>query len=756
MIFYFIINILAEMEYTCQRFFGDLDYNLKSETDYRKSAMNISWLLLAALFCMACLPGILQADAFHIKSESIMAGDTVAIRGVWRYNPHDSSIFADPSYDHSGWLENQKISTADLPGWDGVGWFRLELSVDSVLIGHELGLTVMMLGAAEIYIDGRLADRLGNISDDPGKFKNIVTSFYRPIRFVLPDSGPHILAIRFGHEGKSPENMGWGMMVGIADYETGITRFEQGIKGLAANQMFFVGLAIAFFLVAIFMYLFPPRDVSNLYFALVSLGFAAMAYFPPETDRIYEISTFIILVSGLKISIIVASVFSLLFVYSLFHEKLPRQFWVFLVAGVILLPGVVPLHRAFVYIYSLVVLAESVRVVIMAITRKKRSAWLIGVGFMLFVLLAVYEMLMDLGIFPPIIPGYYFYYLFGIAALLICEAMYLAKNFSDTHIDLQKQLSEVKRLSEVTVQQEVKAREQELEHKLLEQKIEFQKKELEEAKKLEKAMADLEAANREIRNTQSQLVQSEKMASMGMLVAGVAHEINTPVGAINSMHNTLVRAVKKIEDILNNMEDTSPELRDQLNKYLQIIAEANNVIESGSGRVTNIVRRLKSFARLDEAELKETDINEALEDTLTLAHHELKHDIEVVRKYGDLPKIPCFAGELNQVFLNIIINARQAIKGKGKITIRTAVEDNMVVVRISDTGHGIPDKIRAKIFDPGFTTKGVGVGTGLGLSICYQIIKSHHGRIEVESEPEKGTTFIIKLPMNLDKILDNG
>jgi signal transduction histidine kinase len=261
------------------------------------------------------------------------------------------------------------------------------------------------------------------------------------------------------------------------------------------------------------------------------------------------------------------------------------------------------------------------------------------------------------------------------------------------------------------------------------------------------------AANRHLRETQSQLVQSEKMASLGKLVAGIAHEINTPVGSICSMHDTLMKAVAKLSELFESACDASSPHHRKLQSMLKLIDDANKVIDMGTTRVRDIVRRLRSFARLDEAELVESDIHEGLEDTLTLVHHELKHDIVVHRNYGEIPPIHCFMARLNQVFLNILINARHAISGKGEITITTFLEEGHIFIRFSDTGEGIPQENLDKIFDPGFTTKGVGVGSGLGLSICYQIIQEHKGRLDVESQVGKGTTFTIVIPTNLREIL---
>ncbi|MFH1570523.1 MAG: ATP-binding protein [Gemmatimonadota bacterium] len=270
---------------------------------------------------------------------------------------------------------------------------------------------------------------------------------------------------------------------------------------------------------------------------------------------------------------------------------------------------------------------------------------------------------------------------------------------------------------------------------------------MEDIARLKRAVTELEAANRELLQTQNRLVRSEKMAALGSLVAGIAHEINTPVGAIRSMHETLMRAVERLKGTL---EVELPEAcaHDQsLQKALKIIGDSNRVIETGAERVATIVRSLRNFARLDDACLEEADLHEGLDDSLLLIHHDVKNRIEVVREYGQIPRLKCYPGRLNQVFLNILNNAQQAIEGKGCIAVRTWRDGDWVRVAISDTGSGIAADRLGKIFDPGYTTKGVGVGTGLGLSICYQIMQDHHGRIEVASEVGKGSTFTVVVPV---------
>ena len=239
-----------------------------------------------------------------------------------------------------------------------------------------------------------------------------------------------------------------------------------------------------------------------------------------------------------------------------------------------------------------------------------------------------------------------------------------------------------------------------------------------------------------------QTILSERMAALGLLVAGVAHEINTPMGAINSNNDIMTRAVVKLREHLGTSQD------EELSRLLGIVDEVCRNNEAATTRIMTIVRRLKNFARLDEAERKTVNIHEGIESTLTLLQHQLKTRVHLVKQFGDIPEIECFPNQLNQVFLNILLNASQAIEGRGEIKVKTWKEDDAVKIAISDTGCGIAPEHMPKIFDPGFTTKPVGIGTGLGLSISHNIVREHHGTIDAESS-KQGTTFTIKLPIEV-------
>ena len=266
-------------------------------------------------------------------------------------------------------------------------------------------------------------------------------------------------------------------------------------------------------------------------------------------------------------------------------------------------------------------------------------------------------------------------------------------------------------------------------------------------RKRQEEREELRRINKQLLEMKDRLVRSEKMAALGNLISGIAHEINTPVGAINSMHETLMRAVDKLR---STVEDESPEACCEggpLARALKVIDDSHQVIHTGAERVTGIVRSLRNFARHDDGEMEDVDLHQGLEDSLRLIQHETKTRIEVVKEYGELPFVPCYPGRINQVFLNILNNAQQAIEGTGRITVTTSTADGEVRVAIADSGVGIePDRID-EIFDAGYTTKEIGMGTGLGLSICHQIVADHNGRIEVESTPGQGSTFTVVLPL---------
>jgi signal transduction histidine kinase len=247
---------------------------------------------------------------------------------------------------------------------------------------------------------------------------------------------------------------------------------------------------------------------------------------------------------------------------------------------------------------------------------------------------------------------------------------------------------------------------------------------------------------RELAEAQAQLLQSAKMASLGDLVAGIAHDMNSPLGSIHANADLAERAVAIVrESISEAARDT------KLGRALEALEQSSRTTLVASERILAIVRTLRQFARLDEAERKRANLHEGLDATLELLHHRLVENITVVKDYGELPEMVCYPNRLNQMFMHLMVNAIEAMDQGGTLTLRTGREGDRAVVEICDTGVGIEPEIRDRIFDPGFTTKGVGVGLGLGLAISYRIVQDHRGEIEVVSSPGEGSRFRVRLPI---------
>ncbi len=306
----------------------------------------------------------------------------------------------------------------------------------------------------------------------------------------------------------------------------------------------------------------------------------------------------------------------------------------------------------------------------------------------------------------------------------------------------------------------------ELARQTLEKRVEERTEELSQKnQQLQQAHNQLNQTLQNLQKTQAQLIQSEKMSSLGQMVAGIAHEINNPVSFVysnlehaNNYTQDLIRLVHLYQQQYPN---PTPAIQDETEAIdLEFIKDdlpkLLSSMKTGADRISQIVLSLRNFSRLDEAEIKSANLNQGIDSTLLILNHRLNTEIEVIKNYGDLPLVRCYPARLNQVFMNIIVNAIDALEDAKKkyknfspsILIQTeTVNVNQVKVRILDNGSGIKLEDKNKLFDPFFTTKPVGQGTGLGLAICYQIIEKHKGKIEVISEPGQKTEFAITLPI---------
>lgn len=264
---------------------------------------------------------------------------------------------------------------------------------------------------------------------------------------------------------------------------------------------------------------------------------------------------------------------------------------------------------------------------------------------------------------------------------------------------------------------------------------------------LESKHRELGEAYGELKSTQAQLIHSAKMASLGELVAGIAHEINNPLAFVASNVSSIT---KWLEQLRPSVEQALSEA--EISKWGKIGARLNSAV-GGLDRVKELVLKLRTFSRLDEGEFKTIEVPDSIESVLTFLEHRLGEDIVIDRDYGPVTRLDCFPGMLNQVVMNLVANAIDAIEGPGTVTVSTDCDDQWFFIRVRDTGHGILPGAEERLFDPFFTTKPVGEGTGLGLSISFGIVQSHHGRIHASNLPEGGCEFVVEIPRNLEELL---
>ena len=636
------------------------------------------------------------ASPFALTSTTprVHMGYTV-ISGEWRFHEGDQPAFASPGFDDSHWQIVGGDRGVLMPRPYRQGWFRVALDVAPEVIarGEHLALTTQL--ATELYEDGALRARLGDVTAAVDDVRTDVHLRALPAQNIeLRTPGRHVYAIRtaitspdaerFHQAGEEP---GFTLLAGD---RRSIAIMSARLRRADSAAMFFAGSALILALLHAFLYAFQRKERGHLFFALLALAMGVSplsSYLQDDAQTIDGMASFGMISAA---AITCMALFGLRFFYEIFERRTPWQFWGFVAAAALLVVLNNRVGDAAILLFAIAALAEQLRVIIAAIVRRVSGAWLIGIGGAASVATGIGDALQSLNVVPSLVAPD-FLWMTGFWVLLACSSVYLALRVSPN----------------------------------------------------EQLLAELEVAHRQVKDTQAQLIQSEKMASLGQLVAGIAHEINTPIGAIFGLRDSLARVDEKLR------KELGPEVvaRPKVDAMLRVIVDANKVIATGGERVTTLVRRLRSFARLDEAELKSVDLHQGLEDSLILIQHQVKGRITVVKDYGALPEVTCHPGQLNQVFLNLLMNAAQAIPEKGTITIRTSVESGAAHVTISDTGIGIPPESLGRIFDPGFTTKGVRVGTGLGLSICYQIMQTHNGEIRATSVPGQGATFTLVLPL---------
>jgi signal transduction histidine kinase len=503
---------------------------------------------------------------------------------------------------------------------------------------------------------------------------------------MLAPGREHVLAIRISDPlWRYVEEIGFstGFSASIMPLDRAMALSAKAKAFSVGLHAFFFGVSVALGFLFIVLHLYVRERRHMLYFALLNFANASIEIASMRSQQLETFQGLQWLGVWLTFSVVIVSIMLMLVVRSLFFDALPRWYSLYAYAGVALNFAILFLPLPVLYLYALIGIGEGLRSLGLAIVKKLDGAWIIGVGFALVGLGVLVQGINDVSSRGV---QESFAAPLGVLGLLLAMCVQLARDFAKT-----------------------------------------QREKLEQEK-------------------ENARVQSEKMASLGRLVAGVAHEMNTPIGAMGSAHDSMSRARAKLESLI--AEKGGDELKSdrKLATSLKVMEDSARVIEQGSERVAGIVDRLKSFARLDEAEVQLADLHRGIEDTIAMAGHELGDGIEVVRDFGsDLPEVMCRPQQLNQVLLNVLINAKQA--GAKRIAIRTRAVNSRISIDIEDDGSGMSEETLSRVFEPGFTTRNDRVGMGFGLAIAQRVLKEHGGAIRIASKRENGTRVTLELPI---------
>ncbi|WP_257669516.1 sensor histidine kinase [Parapedobacter tibetensis] len=555
---------------------------------------------------------------------------------------------------------------------------------------------------------------------------------------------------------------------GIMEIPITIGRDATILEWVANDQLYFgiySGIIIVMFLYNFFLYL-SIKDKQYLYYVLYILvvgltqaclqGYAAKFLWPDSEWLIIRANHVITVLAG---------VFSILFTFNFLHVKrFLRIVYIALCVtiGIYLISAILYLGGKYIIGQQILQLNTALSSALVLFSgfyiyyrKKYKPALFFYVAWSFFLSGVIIYILKDASILP--------YNSFTSNSILIgsgLEVALLSFALADK-INIYKREKEESQLRTLQISKENERliREQNL---YLEQKVEERTHELKESNEI------LQQTLKHLKETQSQLVEAEKMASLGQLTAGVAHEINNPINFVTSNVAPLRRDINLLWEALIEIEkvglssDAIADKKQQLETYKEKLeleylkTEIEFLLKGmheGANRTAEIVKSLRIFSRVDEDSLKYADINEGLESTLVILNSVVKDALQVTKQYGDLPLVECYPGKLNQVFLNITTNAIYAINKKfegesgGNLMIKTEADDTNVYIFIKDNGVGMPADIIEKIFEPFFTTKEVGEGTGLGMSIVYNTIKKHHGEIEIDSLVGEGTEFRLVIPL---------
>jgi len=686
-------------------------------------------------------------NIFHLKE---LPTEGVLLDKGWKFHAGDNPDYAKPEYDDKAWQAiNPTLDIHDLPQIpkSGVVWFRLHLFLDSNLLKEQLALVIQQSGASEIYLNGSLIYSFGVFDIDPAKVK-AYDPLAQPVVFPVKKDGQQIFAVRYALQPRVKYTAIFAtynpaLTTSINTMDAANRNYRQFIYFLKGSNSFQAGIFFILTVLHLSFFLFYRLQKANLYFslfALLGLMFELLMLFKGNIHWVKQ--KFYLFNLTIDVSLI-GGLFMLTAIYYLLEQKRGRWYSTLIILEVLCmvsfaLPGYLGWNIAS-RLFSTLINLEIIRISFAAVKRKKRGAWIMVGGSLCYLICIIAFFVAGqpgtVDVFTNIV--------FNLAWLSIpvATSIYLGLDFAFTSRSLKQKLTEVEQLSHEK------------------QQILISQKETLEQQVTERT-AELNQSLKELKETQSQLIQQEKMASLGELTAGIAHEIQNPLNFVNNFSEVNKELIEELrgerrkaegerntaieEEILNDIEDNE-----------------EKILHHGK-RADAIVKGMLQHSRASTGKKEPTDINALADEYLRLSYHgmrakdksfnaEIKIDFD-----SSIGKINVVPQDIGRVLLNLFNNAfyaigeRRKVEGVGYepfVSVSTKKVDDKVEIHVKDDGIGIPQKVVDKIFQPFFTTKPTGQGTGLGLSLSYDIIKAHGGEIKVETKEGEGSEFIIQLPI---------
>ncbi len=701
-------------------------------------------------------------DGIFLSAAMLEMGQTVDLSTVpWRFHEGDNPAWADPVYNDSAWaLINTDFPSDSLGGaWQGIGWFRLHLRVDSSLHNTLLGFYTYHAGASEIYLDGEKIGGFGEIGTS-AETDQIYIPKGLPLTAHLDDSDAHVLAVRYTNRALSPrqrafhalsryEPTGFALVVGA---NTEMVHRYTFSKSQIYTDALLMGMLLLIAALHLLLYAFDRRDHTNLFFGLsmlcMSIGhFGAGHVFGYQfllvDGALNETLLFDIGFHGFMFFLLLL----LATVYSLYAPRLVRYVWI---AGLVwlivwgMLWNSLDRTTDVAQILILLLFLETIRVTAYAIYKRQEGGWMLGasvlitaLAFLAFALggtsaTAYRGALTDT---PRLVTQTGFWLIFLFVPLPLGMSVLLARRYTSRSQRLELELERVEELSAQTLAQE-------------------REKQALIASQNERLEAEVEARTAELRQSQQQLVHAEKMASLGALTAGIAHEIKNPLNFINNFAEVNEELADELQEALTNGESVEDIIAD--------LKQNATVIAQHGKRADGIVKSMMAHAREGKGEREAVNLNALIDEHVELAYHGKRaqtpgFNVKIERDFDEgVGNVEVVPQDFGRVILNLVGNAFDAVMERAAsengtyepvVHVVSCKQAGGVEIRVADNGPGMNAEVKTKVFEPFFTTKPTGTGTGLGLSLSYDIItQGHGGTLTVESKEGNGAAFVITLP----------